>query len=95
MLNFEKNFIPLVEQLELMNIKHEIKVSNDGLKIVFGDGSDIALSSYTYGHEDGLLEGYNGKFVRCIYDDCYDDDDCYDEITPYLDYKKALKIITS
>jgi hypothetical protein len=83
MLDFNKNFIPFLEKVQLANIPYKVEVSNDGLKIIFNDGSDIAFNSYTYGSESGLLEGYKGKF-RNLYDDA----------TGYLTADKAFELLT-
>lgn len=76
MLDFEKNFIPLVNQLELNNIPHTILSTGDGLKIVFQDGSDVALNNFTYGHAEGELEGYRGVFK-----------DTFDDVTGYMTWQ--------
>jgi hypothetical protein len=84
MLNFNKNFIPFLEKIQLANISYNVEVCNDGLKIIFSDGSDVALNSYTQGYKEGLLEGYNGKFVT----------DMYDRATGYLTADKAFELLT-
>jgi hypothetical protein len=53
------------------------------MKIRFKDGSDVALNTATYGHSDGLLEGYKGKF-RTEYDD----------VTGYMTAQEAYEILT-
>lgn len=84
MLDFNKNFIPFLEKIQLANIPYSVEVCNDGLKIVFSDGSDVALNSYIQGHKEGLLEGYNGKFVT----------DTWDRVTGYLTADKAFELLT-
>lgn len=84
MLNFNTHFIPFLEKIQLANIPHSVEVCNDGLKIVFSDGSDVALNSYIQGYKEGLLEGYNGKFVT----------DKYDRATGYLTADKAFELLT-
>lgn len=84
MLDFTKNFIPFMEKIQLSNIPYIVEVCNDGLKIVFSDGSDIALNSYTQGYKEGLLEGYNGKFAT----------DTYDRVTGYLTADEAFELLT-
>jgi hypothetical protein len=84
MLDFNKNFIPFLEKVQLANIPYNVEVCNDGLKIVFSDGSDVALNSYIQGYKEGLLEGYNGKFVT----------DKYDRVTGYLTAGKAFELLT-
>ena len=84
MLNFNKNFIPFLEKIQLANIPYVVEVCNDGLKIVFSDGSDVALNSYTQGYKEGLLEGYNGKFIT----------DKWDSVTGYLTADKAFELLT-
>ena len=83
MLDFNKNFIPFLEKIQLANIPYNVEVCNDGLKIVFNDGSDVAFNSYTYGSKSGLLEGYKGKF-RNLYDDAMG----------YLTADKAFELLT-
>ena len=83
MLDFTKNFIPFLEKVQLANIPYNVEVCNDGLKIVFSDGSDIALNSNTYGHKSGKLEGYMGKFRNE-----------YDDVTGYLNAKQAFELLT-
>jgi hypothetical protein len=53
------------------------------MKIVFEDGSDVALNLATYGANKGLLEGYKGKF-RTEYDD----------VTGYMTAQEAYEILT-
>ena len=84
MLNFNKNFIPFLEKIQLANIPYVVEVCNDGLKIVFSDGSDVALNSYIQGYKEGLLEGYNGKFIT----------DTYDRATGYLTADEAFELLT-
>jgi hypothetical protein len=84
MLDFTKNFIPFLEKIQLANIPYNVEVCNDGLKIVFSDGSDVALNSYIQGYKEGLLEGYNGKFVT----------DTWDSVTGYLTADKAFELLT-
>ena len=84
MLDFTKNFIPFLEKIQLANIPYVVEVCNDGLKIVFSDGSDVALNSYIQGYKEGLLEGYNGKFIT----------DTYDRVTGYLTADKAFELLT-
>ena len=84
MLNFNAHFIPFLKKVQLANIPYTVEVSNDGMKIVFNDGSDVALNSYTQGYAEGLLEGYNGKFVT----------DTYDRVTGYLTTDKAFEMLT-
>ena len=83
-LNFNAHFIPFLEKVQLANIPYIVEVCNDGLKIVFADGSDIALNSCTQGYAEGLLEGCNGKFVT----------DKYDKATGYLTVDKAFEMLT-
>lgn len=82
-LNFNTHFIPFLTKLEEANIPHTVKVCGDGMKIVFNDGSDVALNTVTYGHRDGLLEGYKGNFITE-----------YDEVTGYMTADEAFKILT-
>lgn len=82
-LNFNAHFIPFLTMLEENNIAHTVKVCGDGLKVVFNDGSDVALSSATYGANKGLLEGYKGKF-RTEYDD----------VTGHMTAQEAYEILT-
>lgn len=84
-LNFNAHFIPFLTMLEEANIPHTVKVcyNYDGMKIVFNDGSDVALNTATYGHNDGLLEGYMGNF-RTEYDD----------VTGYMTAEQAFEILT-
>ena len=82
MLDFTKHFIPLLKELEIKEILHEVCVCGDGLKIVFADGSGIALNKDTYGHNAGLLEGYNGKFISK-----------YDDVTGCLTYAEAIELL--
>lgn len=82
-LNFNYHFIPFLAMLEENNIAHTVKVCGGGLKVVFDDGSDVALNSATYGANKGLLEGYKGKF-RTEYDD----------MTGYMTADKAFEILT-
>jgi hypothetical protein len=83
-LNFNAHFIPFLEMLKENNIPHTVKVCGaDGLKIVFNDGSDVALNPMTYGANEGLLEGYMGKF-RTEYDD----------VTGYMTAQEAFEILT-
>ena len=82
-LNFNAHFIPFLEKLEEANIPHTVKVCSDGMKIVFDDGSDVALNTVTYGHNSGLLEGYMGNF-RTEYDD----------VTGYMTAEQAFEILT-
>ena len=84
MLDFTKNFIPFLEKIQLANIPYVVEVCNDGLKIVFSDGSDVALNSYTQGYKEGLLEGYNGKFIT----------DKWDRVTGYLTAEQAFDLLT-
>jgi hypothetical protein len=84
MLDFNKNFIPFIEKIQLANIPYNVEVCNDGLKIIFSDGSDVALNSYTQGYKEGLLEGYNGKFAIGT----------YDRITGYMTAEKAFELLT-
>jgi hypothetical protein len=84
MLDFNKNFIPFLEKIQLANIPYIVEVCNDGLKIIFSDGSDVALNSYTQGYKEGLMEGYNGKFAT----------DEYDSATGYLTAGKAFELLT-
>ena len=83
MLDFTKNFIPFLEKVQLANIPYVVEVCNDGLKIVFSD-SDVALNSYTQGYKEGLLEGYNGKFVTKT----------WDRATGYLTADKTFELLT-
>ena len=83
-LNFNAHFIPFLEMLEKANIAHTVEVCGDGMKIVFNDGSDIALNIGTYGFRSGLLEGYNGKFRNR-----------YDEVTGYLTAQEAFEMLTA
>jgi hypothetical protein len=82
-LNFNAHFIPFLEMLEDANIEHEVLWCGDGMKIRFKDGSDVALNTATYGHNDGLLEGYMGNF-RTEYDD----------VTGYMTAEQAFEILT-
>ena len=82
-LNFNAHFIPFLTKLEEANIPHTVKVCYDGMKIVFNDGSDVALNTATYGHSDGLLEGYNGNFISE-----------YDAVTGYMTAEQAFEILT-
>lgn len=82
-LNFKAHFIPFLTKLEEANIPHTVKVCYGGMKIVFNDGSDVALNTATHGHNDGLLEGYMGKF-RTEYDD----------VTGYMTAEQAFEILT-
>ena len=84
MLDFTKNFIPFLEKVQLANIPYVVEVCNDGLKIVFNDGSDVALNSYIQGYKEGLLEGYNGKFIT----------DKWDRATGYLTADKEFELLT-
>ena len=84
MLDFTKNFIPFLERVQLANIPYIVEVCNDGLKIVFSDGSDVALNSYIQGYKEGLLEGYNGKFIT----------DKWDRVTGYLTAEQAFDLLT-
>lgn len=79
MLNFNAHFIPLLTALEVKDYPHTVEVSNDGLCIRFEDGSDIALNSYTYGHDRGELEGYKGVFATP-----------YDDVSGYLTAYEVL-----
>ena len=72
-----------MSMLEEANIPHEVLCCADGMKIVFSDGSDIALNSNTYGHKSGKLEGYMGKFRNE-----------YDDVTGYLNAKQAFELLT-
>lgn len=83
MLDFNKHFIPLVNELEKRKIPFNIKSCSDGLKIVFDDGSDVALNSGTYGHKEGLLEGYNGAFKTL-----------YDDVTGYMTCAEVMEIFS-
>lgn len=83
MLDFNRHFIPLVQELEKRSIPHTIRSCNDGLAIVFEDGSDVALNSSTYGHEKGLLEGYKGAFVTL-----------YDDVTGYMTCAEVMEIFS-
>ena len=83
MLDFNSHFIPLIQSLEVFGIKFSIKPSNDGLKIIFKDGSDVALNSYTYGCNSGLLEGYKGVFATA-----------HDEVTGWLTAKNVMMKLT-
>ncbi len=83
-LNFNAHFIPFLTKIQLANIPYKVEVSNDGLKIVFSDGSDVALNSYIQGYKEGLLEGYNGKFIT----------DTYDRVTGYLTAEQAFDLLT-
>jgi hypothetical protein len=83
MTNFNAHFIPFLEMLEDANIEHEVLWCGDGMKIRFKDGSDVALNSMTYGANEGLLEGYMGKF-RTEYDD----------VTGYMTAQQAYEILT-
>lgn len=84
MIDFSKNFIPFMAMLEEANIPHEVVWCTDnGMKIIFPDGSDVALNPYTYGHEQGKLEGYNGKFKNE-----------FDDVIGYLNARQAFEILT-
>jgi hypothetical protein len=84
MIDFSKNFIKLMGMLEEAGIPHSVVWCTDnGMKIVFPDGSDVALNPYTSGHQEGLLEGFNGKFRHGDYD-----------VMGYLTAEEVFKIIT-
>ncbi len=85
MLDFNKHFIPLVQELEKRKISFKIRSCADGLAIVFDDGSDVALNSATYGHKEGLLEGYNGVFKN-IYDDV--------DVTGYMTCAEVMELFS-
>lgn len=90
-LDFGLHFIPLMEMLELNNIPHKVVVSGAGMKIVFPDGSDVALNYDTYGCEEGLLEGYLGAFSHPI--GVIDGEVEVDEVTGGLTADEAFKLI--
>lgn len=81
-LNFNAHFIPFLKMLERANINHTVEVCGDGMKIVFEDGSDVALNSNTYGNKSGLLEGYIGKFKTE-----------YDYVTGYMTARQAFELL--
>jgi hypothetical protein len=82
-LNLNAHFIPFLKKVQLANIPYTVEVCYDGMKIVFNDGSDVALNTSTYGHSNGLLEGYMGNF-RTEYDD----------VTGYMTAEQAFEILT-
>lgn len=71
-----------------MQINHELKLDtiNDGVQaICYRDGEriwDVVIHCGSYGHEEGLLEGYMGPFVSKS-----------DEVTGWLTAFEAIELV--
>lgn len=82
MLDFEKEFLPLLAKLSLKGIHFTVSECHDGYRVNFDDGSDVAINSGTYGSSSGLLEGYMGVFKSE-----------YDTVTGYLTADDVIKML--